>query len=63
MTAELAAGYVGERSVSAFLRGVRRGEYPAPVVNSGKRRLWLKDDLDKAITRTQLIVADLAEDL
>jgi hypothetical protein len=42
---------------------VRTGEYPAPVVDSGKRRLWLKVDLDKAITRTQSIVADLAEDL
>jgi hypothetical protein len=63
MSAELAAAYVGERSVSAFETRVRSGEYPAPVVNSGKRRLWLKEDLDKAITRTQSIVADLAEDL
>lgn len=49
MRAELAAGYCGEPTVEAFLRRWRRGEYPAPRVNEGRRRLWLKDDLDKVI--------------
>jgi hypothetical protein len=63
MNAQFAAGYVGEASVDTFLRHVREGEYPEPIVDSGKRKLWLKDDLDKAINRPQVIVADLAEDL
>jgi hypothetical protein len=52
MTAELAAGYVGERSVEQFLRRVGR-EYPKPAIDEGvgrgRRRLWLKTSLDKAI--------------
>jgi hypothetical protein len=59
---ELAAGYVGEKTVAAFVSRVRKGEYPAPTVNSGKRQLWLKDDLDRAIGSAPAIT-DLAEDL
>jgi hypothetical protein len=48
MTAELAAGYCGEKSVSDFLGRVGT-EYPRPRIDDGKRRLWLRDDLDRAI--------------
>jgi len=50
MPAELAAGYCGERSVEAFLRGWRRGEYPPPAVVERRRKLWLIDDLDRTIS-------------
>lgn len=50
MPPEIAAGYVGERSADAFLRLVGK-EYPYPVVDEGtgkgRRRLWLKADLDR----------------
>jgi hypothetical protein len=63
MAADLAAGYVGERSVQAFLRRVG-SEYPLPRVNQGRRRLWLRDDLDAAILPRELTrIADVAEDL
>jgi hypothetical protein len=61
MPADLAAGYCGERSAAAFLRRVGK-EYPLPRVAEGRRRLWLKDDLDKAILPTGES-ADIAEDL
>lgn len=48
MNAEFAAGYCGEPSVEAFLGRLGK-EYPAPRVNDGRRRLWLRDDLDRAI--------------
>ena len=64
MRAEYAAGYVGEKTVAAFERRWRRGEYPAPVVNCGRRRLWLKDDLDRAIAPERAPrMRDAAEDL
>jgi hypothetical protein len=59
---ELAAGYVGEKTVAAFVRRVRNGEYPAPIVSSGNRKLWLKDDLDRAIGHKEAF-ADVAGDL
>ena len=63
MSADLAAGYCGEPSVEAFLKRVGR-EYPQPRVNDGRRRLWLRDDLDMAILPPELTrVADVAEDL
>jgi hypothetical protein len=63
MGAELAAGYVGEVSVEAFLKRVGQ-EYPIPRVAEGRRRLWLRDDLDAAILPPELQhVADVAEDL
>jgi hypothetical protein len=63
MGADLAAGYCGEPSVEAFLKRVGR-EYPQPRVNDGRRRLWLRDDLDMAILPPELTrVADVAEDL
>jgi hypothetical protein len=52
MPPEIAAGYVGERSADAFLRLVGK-EYPSPAVDTGfgkgRRRLWLKTDLDRCL--------------
>lgn len=48
MPVEMAAGYCGERSAEAFLRRVG-SEYPEPCVKAGRRQLWLREDLDKAI--------------
>jgi hypothetical protein len=37
---------------------------PAPRVNDGRRKLWLRDDLDQAILPPELpAVRDLTEDL
>jgi hypothetical protein len=39
-------------------------EYPQPRVNDGRRKLWLRDDLDQAILPPDLQrVRDVAEDL
>jgi len=63
MSAELAAGYCGEPTVEAFLKGVGR-DYPCPRINEGRRKLWLRDDLDRAILPLDLTgVRDAAEDL
>jgi hypothetical protein len=63
MCAELAAGYCGEASVDAFMARVGK-EYPRPRVHEGRRQLWLKDDLDRAILPPDLMgAADAAEDL
>jgi hypothetical protein len=63
MCAELAAAYCGEPTVDAFMGRVGR-EYPRPRVSEGRRRLWLRDDLDRAILPPELAtVADVAEDL
>lgn len=63
MGPELAAGYCGEPSVDAFLKRVGT-EYPQPRVNDGRRKLWLRDDLDQAILPPELAgVRDLAGDL
>jgi hypothetical protein len=63
MPAELAAGYCGESTVEAFLERVG-SEYPWPRVSEGRRRLWLRDDLDQAILPFGLQrVRDVAEDL
>ena len=63
MSAELSAIYVGEPTTNAFLKRVGV-EYPPPRVIDGNRRLWLKDDLDKAILPTELAAADdVAADL
>ena len=63
MGAELAAAYCGESSVDAFIKRVG-SEYPQPRVCEGRRRLWLKDDLDASILPPELTrVADVAEDL
>jgi hypothetical protein len=61
MPAELAAGYCGETTIEGFLKRVGK-EYPQPRVKEGRRRLWLIDDLDRAIA-PNLAVADLAEEL
>jgi len=60
MTASLAAGYCGESCVKDFLSRVGK-EYPSPRVAEGRRRLWLRDDLDAAIVPDAL--NDIAEDL
>jgi hypothetical protein len=63
MGADLAAGYCGEDSVDAFLKRVG-SEYPHPCVSEGRRKLWLRDDLDTAILPPDLhSVRDAAEDL
>jgi hypothetical protein len=63
MGAELAAAYCGESTVDAFIKRVG-SEYPQPRVCDGRRRLWLRDDLDQAILPPELVrVADVAEDL
>jgi hypothetical protein len=39
-------------------------EYPRPRVHEGRRQLWLRDDLDRAILPTDMgAVRDVAEDL
>jgi len=63
MCAAVAAGYCGEGSVEAFMKRVGT-EYPLPRVNDGRRKLWLRDDLDQAMLLPDLAAArDLAEDL
>jgi hypothetical protein len=63
MCAEMAAGYCGEPSVRGFISRVGT-EYPQPRVNDGRRRLWLRDDLDQAILPEELRRdRDVAEDL
>jgi len=63
MCAELAAGYCWEPSVEAFIARVG-AEYPQPRVDEGRRRLWLRDDLDEAILPEDLRRdRDVAEDL
>ena len=52
----------GEPTVEAFMSRVGL-EYPLPRVNDGRRRLWLRDDLDKAILPIDLEDRDAAEDL
>jgi hypothetical protein len=63
MPAGLAAGYCGESSVEAFMSRVGK-EYPQPRVNDGRRRLWLRDDLDRVILPPELAnIPDVAGDL
>lgn len=63
MAADTAAGYCGETTVEAFLKRVGT-VYPQPRVCEGRRRLWLKDDLDRAILPPELAPAtDIAADL
>jgi hypothetical protein len=50
LNAEMAAAYCGEASTRAFLARVGTNkEFPLPSVREGRRVLWLKDDLDKAM--------------
>jgi len=60
MTAPLAAAYVGEERIDAFLSRVG-GEYPRPRVDEGARKLWLRDDLDRAIAPETADPRDAAE--
>jgi len=63
MPVELAAGYCGEPTAEAFLKRVGK-EYPLPRISEGRRRLWLRDDLDAAILPPELVQAtDIAADL
>ena len=61
MSSAMAAAYCGELTVEAFLKRVG-SEYPRPRVKEGRRQLWLRDDLDRAIV-PDLVPGDLAEDL
>ncbi len=63
MSAALAAGYCGESNVEAFISRVGK-EYPRPRVAGGRRKLWLRDDLHRAILPPELAsVRDAADDL
>lgn len=48
MPAPIAAAYLGEKSVEAFLRSVGT-LYPAPIKLVGKGDRWTRDALDRAI--------------
>ena len=61
MSAEMAAGYCGEPTAEAFLKRVGT-EYPQPRIKEGRRKLWLRDDLDRAMA-PDIVLGDLAEDL
>jgi hypothetical protein len=61
MDVRLAAAYCGEATTDAFLRRVGT-DYPLPRVSEGRRKLWLKDDLDAAILPVSYPI-DAAEDL
>jgi hypothetical protein len=63
MPATLAAGYCGETTVEAFIKRVKAAEYPKPRVDDGRRKLWLRDDLDQAIAPESDKVRDIAADL
>ena len=56
----MAAGYCGESTIDDFLKRVGK-DYPLPRVVEGRRRLWLRDDLDAAIAPGT--INDIAEDL
>jgi hypothetical protein len=63
MSVEIAAAYCGEPTAEAFMSRVGK-EYPQPRVSEGRRRLWLRDDLDAAILPPELAhVTDVAGDL
>jgi hypothetical protein len=63
MCAALSAAYCGETTVEAFIKRVGK-EYPQPRVNEGRRKLWLRDDLDQAILPDDMRRdRDVAEDL
>jgi hypothetical protein len=63
MSVEIAAAYCGEPTAEAFMSRVGK-EYPQPRVSEGRRRLWLRDDLDQAILPSELMrITDVAEDL
>jgi hypothetical protein len=63
MPEDMAAGYCGEKTTEAFLKRVGK-DYPQPRVCEGRRRLWLRDDLDAAILPPELVPAtDIAVDL
>jgi len=62
MCAELAAAYCEESNVEAFIARVGK-DYPQPRVSDGRRRLWLRDDLDRAVLPPDLADRDVAEDL
>lgn len=65
MNAAMAAAYCGEASARAFLARVGPNrEFPLPRVREGRRVLWLKDDLDKAMDpRGDESERDIAGDL
>lgn len=49
MTAELAAGYCGEKHVEDFLARVGDVYPDARVQETRRRRFWYRDDLDRAL--------------
>lgn len=64
MPVEMAAGYCGEITAESFLREVRAGTYPKPVVDRGRKKIWAKDDLDQVVGRhAGGATEDAAEDL
>jgi hypothetical protein len=63
MPVDMAAGYCGEASAEVFLREVRKGTYPDPVIKCGRRQIWAKDDLDRALASGPATGVDVAADL
>jgi hypothetical protein len=63
MGMELAAGYVGEKSIASFRRRIGSA-YPRPLVVPGRGRVWLKEMLDECAEQlrgTPKIVRDIAD--
>ncbi len=60
MRADMAAAYVDEPSVEAFLRKAGT-TYPAPVRGRGCARKWSKEALDLAIAKRHGFAAELQD--
>ena len=58
--ATLSAAYCDERSVEAFARRVG-SVYPAAISISGRGKVWLKDDLDRAIPKLSGAPVDVVD--
>jgi streptogramin lyase len=60
MRAETAAAYCDERSVEAFTKRVGT-VYPRAIYISGRGRVWIKEQLDRAIRRLSGETADVED--
>lgn len=57
MPADMAAGYVGEKTAQGFRRRIPE-YYPKPIRIEGVGERWLIDDLDAALNRLHGKTAD-----